>query len=149
MRTLCVAIFILIGSAAAADRPYAAGRLEKIEITDLSTTVTVPPLVQNSSGFTLPIPLGVAYQFTLNSDGIAYLAACVSKAKKSFAADWVVNDPVQFRIDKAKLYLKRPNGKLLRLGLIKRTRILNPDGTDSKESAIPGATSHQNIPECR
>jgi hypothetical protein len=149
MRTICFAVFILIGSAAATDRPYIAARLEKIEITDLTTTVTIPPLVQNGSGFTMQIPLGVAYKFTLDADGIAYFAACVSKAKKSFAADWVVNDPVQFRVEKNRLYLKRPNGTALRLGLIEKIRI-KPDQTGSNGSeTIAGATQHQNIPECR
>lgn len=147
MRT--IAIVILIGSAAAADRPYMAARLEKIQIIDLSTTVTVPPMVQNSAGFTMQVPLGVAYRFTFNAGGIVYLAACVSKAKKSFAADWVVKDPVQFRVDKTKLYLKRPSGKDLRLGLIERIRTSADDADSNGSDVVAGASQHQNIPECR
>lgn len=149
MRAISIAIVILIGSAAAADHPYMAARLEKVEITDLSTSVTVPPLVQNSAGFTMQVPLGVAYKFTLNAGGIVYVAACVSKAKKSFAADWVVKDPVQFRVDKAKLYLKRPSGKDLRLGLIEKIRIKADDTDPNGSDMIAGAKQHQNIPECR
>jgi hypothetical protein len=149
MRTVSIAIMILIGSAAAADRPYMPARLEKVEINDLSTSMTIPPLAQNGSSTTLQIPLGVVYKFTLNADGVAYLAGCVSKEKRSFAADWTVKDPVQFRIEKTRLYLKRPIGKPLRLGLIEKIRIKPDDYCSNSSDVIASATQHQNIPECR
>ncbi|HEX3155807.1 MAG TPA: hypothetical protein VHV32_14355 [Candidatus Angelobacter sp.] len=149
MRSICFAVFILIGFAAATDQPYMAARLEKVEMTDLSAPMTIPPLGQNTSALTLQIPFGVLYKFTLKDHALTYLAACVSKAKKSIAADWIVNDPVQFRVEKAKLYLKRPKGKPLRLGLIEKLRN-TPDGAASNiPEAIAGPEQHQNIPECR
>ena len=151
MRTTSIALLLLITAAQGADRPYMTARLANVVITDMSTTLNIPPLGQNTSGFILPIQLGTKYEFTLEADGITYSAACISKAKKSFAAEWVVNDPVQYRIEKYKLFLKRPSGKPLRLALIAKVRNVKSDAADaSNVSESPlRATARQNIPECR
>lgn len=59
--------------------------------------------------------------FEIEREDITYLAVCTSKAKKSYAADWIIHDPVEYCVEKEKLFLKRPNGKELRLGLVTRT----------------------------
>ena len=151
MRRIRIAVLLLVIRAESADRTYVTAQLSKVSATDLSAPMHFPALVQNASGLDLTIPLGVMYQFTVEADGITYLAACVSKAKKSYVAEWVVNDPIQFRVHKDAFFLKRPNGKELRLGLMTRVRATKSgDGDLSKTSeSTPQSTSRQNIPECR
>jgi hypothetical protein len=151
MRSTWIVILVLVAHAEGADRSYLTAKLAKVDIHDMSVTIDMPPMVQNAPALMLPIPLGVRYQFTIESDDITYLAACTSKAKKSYAADWIVNDPVQFRIEKYKLFLKRPNGKDLRLGLVTKVRGTRSEATDLSNTteAAPHAGARQNIPECR
>jgi hypothetical protein len=151
MRKTWIAILLLVIRAEGADTTYVTAKLTKVLATDLSAPMHIPPLVQNGSALDLTIPLGVMYQFTVEADGITYLAACTSKAKKSWFAEWIVNDPIQFRVHKDEFFLRRPNGKELRLLLMTRIRpTKSEDGDLSKTSEItPQSTSRQNIPECR
>lgn len=135
MRRIWIAVLLLVIRAESADRTYVTAKLSKVLATDLSTPMHIPPLVQNASALDLTIPLGVMYQFTVEADGITYLAACTSKSKKSYVSEWVVNDPIQFRVHKGEFFLKRPNGKELRLGLMTRIRATkSEDGDLSKTS---------------
>jgi hypothetical protein len=140
MRTLFAIVLTLAVPIHAADKVYETGQLTAVKMTDGTASVTIPPLAPNAAGFVLPFPLGVTYSFTIEKDGISYLAACISKQKKSYAADWVVNDPVRFRIDKEKFFLKRPNGKEMRLALLTRVR-------NAMSETQTSAT--QMIPECK
>jgi hypothetical protein len=144
MRIIWIAIWVLVIPAQGADQAYVTAKLSNVDVTDMSATLDIPPM-------TVPIPLGVMYQFTIEGDDITYLAGCTSKARKGYAAEWVVNDPVQFRIDKYKIFLKRPNGKELRLGLVTKVRGSKPEGTDLSNTTKTAshATARQNIPECR
>jgi hypothetical protein len=66
--------------------------------------------------------------------------------------EWIVNDPVQFRLEKDKLFLRRPNGKELRLGLLTRVRGVTPEAGNSSsaaDSTSAAISARQNIPECR
>ena len=147
-----IAVFLLAIPAKSADRAYLTAKLSKVLAKDIYATANIPPLTQNGSGLTLPLPLGVMYQFDLDADGITYVAACMSKAKRSYAGEWIVNDPVQFRVEKDKLFLKRPNGKELRLGLLTRVRGVTPEARNSPDAADSTSvvvSAHQNIPECR
>jgi hypothetical protein len=119
---------------------YETGKLMEVKISDRTMPLTIPPSSPNSSSLVLSVPLGDIYWFTIQKDEITYFAACASRQKKSYAADWVINDPVQFRIDKDKLFLKRPNGKEMRLAPVMRVR--NP-------TAERQISAKQMIPECR
>lgn len=147
-----IAVFLLAIPAKSADRTYLTAKLSKVFAKDIYATANIPPLTQNGSRLTLPIPLGVMYQFDLDADGITYIAACMSKAKRSYAVEWIVNDPVQFRLEKDKLFLRRPNGKELRLGLLTRVRGVTPEAGNSSsaaDSTSAAISARQNIPECR
>ncbi len=140
MRIIFLMALLLAMPTHAADKIYETGKLTGVKMTDVTAPVTIPPMNPNASGMVLPIPLGVTYMFTIEKDGVSYYAACVSKQKKSYAADWVVNDPVQFRIDKEKFFLRRPKGKEMRLALVTRVR-------NATSEAQPSA--RQMIPECK
>jgi hypothetical protein len=145
MRKYLIPLFALAICAVAADRIYMTGTLSGLVIEDMSTTMSLPPIGQNTSGIVLPIPMGVLYRFDIEADRITYLAECASKKKKSFAAEWVVHDPVQFRVQKDKLFLKAPSGKELRLALITKVRAVSSGALGS----APSASARQEIPECR
>jgi hypothetical protein len=93
MRKFWIAMVMLVACAEAADKAYLRGALTRVEMTDLATPLTIPSTSPNVPGVTATVRLGVLYQFTVDAEGITYLAACTSKKKKSFAADWVINDP--------------------------------------------------------
>lgn len=140
MRVLCLTIVLLVPAAEARDKAYATGQLIKVTMSDNVFPLTVQPLCQNCAALQLPLPLGVIYTFEVKEDDIAYVAACTSKAKKSYATDWVIHDRVEYRIKKERLFLRRPNGKELRLGLLTRTR-------DPKQQPAAQPVSSQTAPE--
>jgi len=145
-----IAVFLLVIPATSADRTYLTAKLSKVFAKDLYVTANLPPLTQNSSGITLPLPLGVMYEFDLDADGITYIGSCMSKAKRSYAGEWIVNDPVPFRLAKDKLFLKRPNGKELRLGLLTRVRASESgNSSNAADSTSAAISARQNIPQCR
>ena len=102
----------------------------------------------------LPLPFGIDYQFQVQSDMIVYVGMCYSNPndKRNYGADWVVNDPVEFRVDKDKLFLKRsPKGEL-RLALLTRLRVLpSKDGAATGQSSVeilPSLVTRQTVPQC-
>jgi hypothetical protein len=137
MRDLLVAILLIAIPAQATDRTYETGKLSNVTITDSTASVTIPPMAPNASALVLPLRLGVIFHFTIEQKEITFQAGCFSKDKKSYAAEWVVNDPVQFRVEKDKLFLKRPNGKELRLALLMRVRDAKSETQTSAEQMIP------------
>jgi len=142
-------MLILVPAAEARDKTYATGQLVKVTMSDIVIPLNLPPLCQNCVALQWPLPLGVNYLFEIKQDDIAYVVACVSKAKKSYAADWIIHDPVEYRVEKDKLFLKRANGKELRLGLLTRTRNakLEPTTPVSSQTA-PQKSARLMIPDC-
>jgi len=102
---------------------YQTGRLNEVAIKDMTTTMSLPIGTGN-----LPIPLhiGINYQFQISTDdSIIYFGSCWSKGKKNYGSDWVVKDQIEFRVEKGKLFLKRPKKSELRLSLIGRFRVVS------------------------
>jgi hypothetical protein len=61
---------------------------------------------------TVQIP--VEYSFQIQSETLAYLVRivlCCPPSNPQFKVEWAVNDVIDFRIDKDKMFIKRPNGK--------------------------------------
>lgn len=145
-------IFIVALAAQAGERVYQRGNLTEINIKDLSIPLVMPGPIGNSAGIplSLPIQLGIAYQFTIESDGITYFAQCDSNREnpRNFAAEWIVRDPIDFRIDRDKLLLKRANKRELRLGLLLRFRN-QQEGSKTQIREIPPFAARQIVPECR
>jgi hypothetical protein len=136
--------------ASAGERSYRSGILKQIEIKDV--TGAIPVSTETGQGVAIPLPLGINYQFQVQSDMIVYLGNCWSKDKKSYGAEWVVNDPVEFRVEKDRLFLKRSSKGELRLALMTRLRVL-PKKDDAGEvhqvvEPLPPFATRQTVPEC-
>ena len=56
------------------------------------------------------------YTFQIQVQNHVYVGSCV--VLKKFEPEWRVNDTVQFRITKKKIYVRRRNGKELELNLL-------------------------------
>jgi hypothetical protein len=76
MRTTWIVILALVIHAEGGDRAYVTAKLSKVDVSDMSAAMDLPRMTENAPGLVLPIPLGVLYQFTIEADGITYLAAC-------------------------------------------------------------------------
>ena len=133
-------LFLLVLPAGGKVKSYNAGRLTDVALEEISFPVTL-------YNITTPVSAGTMYRFNVASEGVSYVAVCFSKTKRGYASDWTVHDPVEFRVDNDKLFLKRPNGKELRLLVLTKMR-------GSEHSTAPSASqdlhpSRQTIPECR
>ena len=130
----------------AGGRSYRSGILKQVEIKDAMFAIPVSTGAGQSAS--IPVPMGINYEFQVQSDMIVYVAYCWSKDKRSYGSEWVVNDPVQFRVEKDKVFLKRPSKGELRLALMVRLRVLpKGEGHQSVEPLPPFAT-RQIVPEC-
>jgi len=68
-----------------------------------------------------PIP-GKLYVFQIQLDDLMYFAE-YNAGKLSYQPQWIVNDPIEFRVGKDnRMFLKRPDGKELELSIAKRIR---------------------------
>ncbi len=138
-----IILFLLLAlPAIGGEKTYTTGRLSNVAMEDMSFQMTFDKM-------SLPVSLGTMYRFDITSGDITYVAACFSRNKRAYAADWIVHDPVAFRIEKDRLFLKRSNGKELRLAVL--TKVRNSDGSDeSASSQSPQLKpSKTTVPECR
>jgi len=133
-----ILLLVLVLPAAGEPKTYNSGRLANISMEDVSFPITLDKT-------TIPVSLGTMYKFDISAEGVNYIAACFSRKKRGFASDWTVQDTIEFRVHKDKLYLKRPNGK--ELCVLVLTKIHDTD----QANALPPELhpSRQTIPECR
>lgn len=146
-RRVPLLIVLVAVVASAGERPYRSGILKQVEMKDVASAIPV-----SGQSASIPIPLGIRYEFQVQSDVIVYVANCWSKDNRNYGSEWVLNDPVEFRVEKDQLFLKRPNKGELRLALMTRLRVLpKKDETgevhQSVEALPPVATRHT-VPEC-
>jgi hypothetical protein len=144
-------LLILVALAAhAGEHTYRSGTLKRIDIKDV--TSTIPIQTGTGDNLALPLPLGINYQFQVQSDTILYVGNCWSRDKRGYGSEWVVNDPVGFRVDKDQLFLKRPTKGELRLALMVRYRVLpSKDEAGTERSALeplPALATRQTVPQC-
>lgn len=142
-------IFVAL-AACAGEHTYRSGILKRIDIKDV--TGTIPIQTGTGDNLALPLPLGINYQFQVQSGMILYVGNCWSKDKRSYGSEWVVNDPVGFRVDKDKLFLKRLTKGELRLALMARFRVLARKGEAGTEQTslepLPPFATRQTVPQC-
>lgn len=146
---LLLILFVAV-AASAVERSYRSGILKQVEIKDVTSAIPVSTGAGQTAS--IPIPLGLNFEFQVQSDMIVYVAGCWSKGKRSYSSEWVVNDPVEFRVEKDKLFLKRPSKGELRLALMMRLRVLpTKDVTGEVHQsveALPPFATRQTVPEC-
>ena len=145
-----ILVFVAL-AAYAGERNYRAGVLKRIDIKDVTSTLPIP--TGSGQNIALPLPLGINYQFQIQSDMIVYVGNCWSKDKKNYGSEWVVNDPVGFRVEKDKVFLKRPTKGELRLALMTRLRVL-PKKDEAGElqnslEPLPPFATRQTVPQCQ
>jgi hypothetical protein len=149
-RGLPLIVMFLVLAAHAGERRYRSGVLKRVDIEDV--VASLPLQTRPGQSIALPIPLGLDYQFQIQCDMIVYVGMCKSKDKRNYGADWVVNDPIEFRVDRDKLFLKRsPKGEL-RLARLTRLRVMpNKNDAAGKQSSVEVLSSlatSQTVPEC-
>lgn len=109
-------LLFLTGIAASKEKPtYQTGELIDLSVQDVTRGVGV------IGGMAAPIP-GKLYVFQIQVDDLVYFAE-YKAGKLSYKPDWVVNDPIEFRIGKDdRAFLKRPDGKELEVVVVKKVR---------------------------
>ena len=116
--TLSVIVVLLSVCVAASskDKPsYQIGKLIDLSVQDITLGVGV------IGGMAAPFP-GKLYVFQIQQDDLVYFAE-YKAGKLSYKPEWVVNDPIEFRIGKEeKAFLKRPDGKELEVVVMKKVR---------------------------
>jgi hypothetical protein len=136
----------------AGTKSYLSGKLTDVTIKDMTTTISIPIATGTGDGFPMPFHMGVNYQFEISVDDIHYLGSCWSKGKRNYASDWVVKDSVEFRVEKDKLFLRRPVKGELRLTLMGRFRVVSTKdvaGTEKRSfEPLPPFATRQIEPEC-
>jgi len=114
--SILAAIALVSGVAAAKDKPtYQTGKLIDMSVQDVTRGIAVV------GGIAAPIP-GKLYVFQIQLDSLVYFAQ-YGAGKLSYKPDWIVNDPIEFRLGKEdKAFLKRPDGKELEVVIVKKVR---------------------------
>ena len=133
LAVLCAAIAVH-----ASDRTYKKGVLSEVVVKDMTVNVSLP----------FPLHLGIDYQFQIQADDVLYVANCWSRGKRNYGSEWVIKDPVEFRVEKDKLMLKRPPKGELRLGLMTQQRIISTAAEKPQLEPLPPFAARQTVPEC-
>jgi hypothetical protein len=147
-------ILILLAAVAvkAGVKPYPTGKLGNVVVKDMTTTISFPISTGTGDGLQMPLHMGVNYQFEISVDDILYVGSCWSKGKRNYGSDWVIKDPVEFRVEKNKLFLKRPLKGELRVALMGRFRVASTKDAAGNEKQsfepLPPFAIRQIEPEC-
>jgi hypothetical protein len=108
-------VLALLCAAQARKKAYEQG-----ELIDLSPKYIEAPF---SSITLLPPPrILIGYEFQIQVGDNTYfvaVATCCPPPSRQYKVEWAVGDPVQFRVDKHKMFVRWPNGKELNARLVK------------------------------
>jgi hypothetical protein len=115
-----LAIGFLFSTSNASEKTYGTGKL--LSINSPEYPLTIPPLAPN--GPTVTLPMHLSYEFEIQQGDVVYMGYC---DRRDYKDEWRVGDDVQFRLQKDKLILKRPNGKEFKL-IFSTEAKLGPDG---------------------
>lgn len=113
-------ILLLFRTTYGSEKTYGTGKL--LSINSPEVPFTIPPLTPN--GPTTTLPMHLYYEFEIQQGDVVYMGYC---DRRDYKAEWLVGDDVQFRLQKDKLILKRPNGKEFKLTFFLEAK-LGPDG---------------------
>jgi hypothetical protein len=149
-RSTPIVAVLLVQVLYAGAKMYQTGKLNDVVIKDMTTTISLPV---GPDSLPFPLHIGINYEFQISTDdNIVYFGSCWSKGKRNYGSDWVVKDPIEFRVEKDRLFLKRPSKGELRLALMGRFRTVatkDEAGADhqSLQPLAPYA-ARQIEPEC-
>jgi hypothetical protein len=100
-----------------AGSPYQTGKL--ISITDSSSN----RVIGNSQNGSVVTVTDVEYRLSVQLGDITYVGSYWPRTRWSYSpTDFIVNDPVQIKIDGKHMYIKRLDGKELKTTVIQRIR---------------------------
>jgi hypothetical protein len=85
-------------------------------------SVQSPEITLHLSSIDLPMQL--SYEFEIQQGDLVYVGSC---RRQDYKPEWQAGRDVQFRLNKDSVYLRRPNGKELRLVFLLHAK-LGPDG---------------------
>jgi len=109
--------------------PASANDTSKRYVTGKLLDLTVQPVDRGTAiigNMAAPIR-GISYVFQIQVDDLVYFAQYTGA--RADRPNWVVNDPIDVRFEKAKILLRRPDGKEVEVWLAKTVRI--PPGEQS------------------
>lgn len=103
----------------AAEKQYQTGKLVDVESEGYSR------LVGNASTGSSTSIRYHENRISVQAGDTIYVGECTQKPHWSSCkpGDWVIGDPIEFRIEKGHLWLKKPNGKELKTKIVKRVRV--------------------------
>jgi len=106
---------LLLSAALAASSQYQTGKL--LSITDSRSNREV----SNASNGSVVTVTDVEYRFSVQLGDMIYIGSYWPRWRWSYTPiDFVVNDPVEVKIDGKHMYIKRPGGKELKTDVIQR-----------------------------
>ena len=106
---------LLLSAALAASSQYQTGKL--LSITDSRSNREV----SNASNGSVVTVTDVEYRFSVQLGDMIYIGSYWPRWRWSYTPiDFVVNDPVEAKIDGKHMYIKRPGGKELKTDVIQR-----------------------------
>lgn len=135
-RTALVAVLFLLAVAAQAGEPkqYQKARLldmgyQTQAITSYWNTATVNAYGNTATGYGSSAPITRRYKdfnFIVALDGILYQTEYSAKYLWSHKPQWIVGDEIEVRLDKDKMFLRKPDGNELKTSIVQRVRIQAP-----------------------
>jgi hypothetical protein len=115
LTSLLAMVLLPFGAAHADSKNYQTGKLISVQSPEI--TLHLPPP-------SIDLPMHLNYQFEVQQGDLVYAGSC---SRQDYKPEWQVGEDVQFRLSKDKMYLRRPNGKELRLVFLLQAK-LGPDG---------------------
>ena len=125
--TVLIAGAFVTSKASAREVKYQSARIQSIEALSASLPLTLP------GGHQINVPVPFGYKIELRQGDVVYIGA---RQKQRYAGEWRTGDEVQFRLHRNRLYLRRPNGRELRLAFVLRANI----GADGKLTNVVRTT---------
>ncbi|HWY59764.1 MAG TPA: hypothetical protein VNZ03_35200 [Terriglobales bacterium] len=86
---------------------------------------------------------GISYLFQIQVGDLVYFAQYTAGAL-SDRTSWIVNDPIDLRFEKEKMFLKRPDGKEVELWLAKTVRLSQSGQTPPSTTPLAGQALSSN-----
>ncbi len=124
-RSSLLALFLVASVSCASAKTYLTGKLVHVDFKRSSDTVIVVGGPKNVTEFSTYV-LYVEYQ------DLVYSVRLVEKATDEL--EWKVNAPIEFRLVKDAIYLRRPNGKEMKFPLLKAATL---DDGGKRDTAPP------------
>jgi hypothetical protein len=117
LKVIGILLFFVLCSSANAGASYQTGKL--VSMTDLNSN----RVIGNSQTGSVVSVTDIEYRLSVQLGDMVYVGSYWPRTRWSYSpTDFIVNDPVQVKIDGKHMYLKRPDGKELKTTVIQRIR---------------------------